>query len=329
MSRTKLILIEGMPGTGKSSVSQIIHHDLLSLGLSSRWLHEECEHPLRLFFDSNRHTTTPAYIVEATDRWQAFVDEATQGDDVFVVDSGILQNHVRSLLIFDADRNAILQLIRKIERVISTLSPKLVYLAPNSIKSHFDDISAIRGQRMLDLWIEAHDRYPYTRNAGLSGHTGFITFWQEFDAIATQAFSKLSLAKLRVEVDSNMRQVASDSIREFLGIAATSGVAPTADSTPLCGDWVPNHSPTGARIRLVLEADCLIALCDDPTIDVGSGPLGCFHKVRLVRKFANQFYVEAWPYEVSFEQSSGEKTLMQLSSTDCASKQLRETYVKL
>jgi adenylate kinase family enzyme len=41
MRRTRLVLFEGIPGSGKSTTGQFIARRLAVLGISARWWHEE------------------------------------------------------------------------------------------------------------------------------------------------------------------------------------------------------------------------------------------------------------------------------------------------
>ena len=181
---TQLILVDGMPGTGKSSVSQFINLQLRESGVSSDWHHEETLHPVRQFFDSNRHRDWSGYIEQVSTAWQHFADELECLNQTAVLDAALLQNHVRSMLIFDADRNAIVDLAHRIASVIARLNPTLIYLKPNNVEQNFRDVVRSRGDKLLPLWIEAHDQYPYTKQSGATGYQAFIDFWREFGDLA-------------------------------------------------------------------------------------------------------------------------------------------------
>ncbi len=327
-SQCRLVLLEGMPGTGKSSVSQAIYRDLLALGVPARWLHEESEHQLQLFFDPDRHTPWRAYLAEVIDRWQAFASEVSNGNEVIVVDSAVLQNHFRSLLIFDIDQEAVFETASAIEGIAADLFPRWIYLSPRDITAHFESIIKVRGQRMLDLWIEAHDRYPFTTNAGLSGHAGFIAFWRQFDAITTKVFDDVEQSKLRVEVDANSRNATLDSLRAFLGLSATTMALPSSELEAFAGLYTSKRDVEDKTIEIVAADGCLIALTESPTIDVAGGPLGCFRQVRLLPVTQALFVTEGWPYEVRFETTRDGDDLLRLSPTKGAWNPISETYVK-
>jgi len=294
-----------MPGTGKSTVSQFIHLQLQANNRPSYWCHEEiASHPVLLFYEPERHVSWSEYSEEVVRHWQSYTHGLHGQDHVAVLDAGLLQNHVRSLLIFDCDRNVILDLVGRIERVIASLDPVLIYLKPEDVERNFRDVVEARGRRILDLWIEAHDQYPYTRNAKAAGYAGFLAFWEEFDEISDRVFERLTISKLRENVPTAWGNRYGLTL-DFLDLPSpTDAVAP-----PLLerytGEYVAaadDHTTSGFFLKA--GEGHLVASVDQPTIDVHAGPIGCFREALLMPKGKNRFYVVAWPHEVEFTEDN-------------------------
>ena len=72
---TKLVLVDGTPGTGKSTVSQFINLQLRVNGFLSQWHHEEDIHPVRQFYDAARHRTWSGYTEEVASLWLGYTNE--------------------------------------------------------------------------------------------------------------------------------------------------------------------------------------------------------------------------------------------------------------
>ncbi|MCA9022781.1 MAG: AAA family ATPase, partial [Planctomycetaceae bacterium] len=119
MDDTRIILVEGMPGTGKSTVSQFVHQHLQTRGYDSYWYHEEAAtHPVRLFYQPKQHRSWFDYCESVVTCWENFTLQLQERNQIAVLDAGILQNHVRSMLIFDCNRNLMLDLVSRIEKRI-------------------------------------------------------------------------------------------------------------------------------------------------------------------------------------------------------------------
>lgn len=318
MTVTKLILVEGIPGTGKSTVAQWIHRQLCAADRSSYWWHEERDdHPLRLYFDPERHGAGEAYVDEAESLWRRFSQELGRQDQIAVLDAAFLQNHVRSMLIFDCDRSEILDLVRRIEVVISSFNPVLISLKASDLERNFSDVIAARGQRMMDLWIAAHDKYPWTQASASRGYSGFIAFWKEFSRISDSAFDELSILKHCQDVSGSDRVTRDCEIGKFLGLSSVSKLAVPQPLDRFVGQYVAQDSGGTPVVTLRVGDGCLLASVHEPTIDVSDGPFGCFREVRLIPKGKCSFYVVAWPHVVQFTESdTGEVLSMHLSVTE-------------
>ena len=327
---TKVILVEGMPGTGKSTVSQFINLQLHANGRPSNWCHEErAAHPVRLFYEPDRHLSWSDYSEEAASRWQSYAQELHGQDQIPVLDAAILQNHVRSMLLFDCDRNAILDLVCRIESLIASLDPVLIYLRPNDIERNFRDVVDVRGERMLELWIEDHDKFPYTRRAQSGGYPGFIAFWREFGEISDRVFEGLAISKLRQNLSRDDWDERYREILDFLDVPLPSDFSAPPDLERFTGKYVRLDDRTGSGVMLQARDGCLIASVNQPTIDVHRGPIGCFREVRLIPKGKKRFYVAAWPHEVQFtEDRTGAIAKMRVGVSEDGWAQFSEVYAK-
>ena len=301
MRDTNLILVEGMPGTGKSTVSQFIHLQLRAVGRRSCWWHEERHsHPLQLFYQPQRHATAADYVEEAASLWQRFVDESRGQHEVIVLDGSLFQNHVRSMLIHDCARQTMLALVVKVAGLLRPLNPVLVYLRPLDVETNFRNVVDARGRRMLDLWIEAHNHYPYTRRTKLNGYPGFIAFWKEFAEVADLAFDRLAIAKLAINLSTGDWPAHYDRLLRFLDLPMSAASPSPQELARFAGHYLPVNDEAACEFSLRVDGDHLVATVDRPTIDVRRGPIGCFREVRLLPAGEDRFHVAAWPHVAQF-----------------------------
>ncbi|MDF1745295.1 MAG: hypothetical protein P1V19_16465 [Gimesia sp.] len=330
MLDSRIIIVDGMPGTGKSTVSQFIHLQLHAMGRPSHWCHEElATHPVRLFYDPERHLSWSDYNEEAASCWQRYAHELHTQNQTAILDAAIFQNHLRSMLIFNCDRNAILDLVCRIERLIASLNPVLIYLRPKDIEKNFRDVVEVRGQRMLELWIEAHDQYPYTHRLQVSGYSGFIAFWNEFGDISDRIFEGLAITNLRQDISNEDWGARYREILEFLELPLPFEPSSSSVLDRFTGNYVPLDTNAGAGFVLQARDGCLVVAVDQPTFDVARGPIGRFHEVCLIPNGKNRFYVAAWPHEVQFtEDELGTVVTMLVSISEDGWPQFSEVYMK-
>ncbi len=318
MRDTRIILVEGMPGTGKSTVSQFINLQLCANGQPSYWCHEErAAHPVRLFYERERHRSWSDYSEEAASRWQSYAQEMQARNQIAVLDASILQNHVRSMLLFGCGWKTILDLVRRIENLLASLRPCWIYLKPKDIERNFRDVVDVRGQRLLDLWIQNQEQFPYARNAHVTGFPGFIAFWEEFGEISDRVFDELAIPKLRQHVSPDDWNARFGEILNFLDLPLHSNTSSYSDLDRFTGNYMPTDDHTESGFILLARNGCLIMSCNQPTMDAHRGPIGCYREIRLIPKEKNRFYVEAWPHEVEFAEDTRRSIVsMQLSTSE-------------
>lgn len=330
MPDPRIILVDGMPGTGKSTVSQFINLQLNANNRPAFWCHEErASHPLCLFFDPQRHLSWSDYSQEGASRWQSYADELRGQDQIAVLDAALLQNHVRSMLIFNCDRNAILDLVHRIENLIASLDPVLIYLKPQDVERNFHDVVEVRGQRLLELWIEAHDQYAYTRRALSGGYPGFIAFWEQFGEISDCVFGGLTISKLRQIASNDDWDDRYAEILDFLSLPRATDPWPSSAFERFTGRYVPldDHNATGFFLQS--RDGCLVASVDRPTFDSHRGPIGRFREVRLIPQGEDRFYVAAWPHEVQFiEDRIGTNVQVRATVSEDGAAEFSAVYLK-
>jgi hypothetical protein len=323
----KLILVEGMPGTGKSTVAQFVSTQLRAAGRPSSWCHEErAAHPVALFYE---HRSWAEYVEEAVKLWSSCADELRSGHQIAVLDGAVMQNHARSMLLFGCPWDPILELVRRVEVTIAPLHPVWIYLKPADVENNFRHIVELRGARLLELWLRNQDQFPYATRARAFGFPGFIAFWKEFDELCDRVFDVLSIGKLRPNTSLGNWDIRRGEILNFLGQPFTVDSVSPVELERFTGEYMPSRNQSSGAFALHAKEGCLIMTCSDPTIDVHRGPIGCYREVRLIPKDKNRFSVESWPHEVEFvEDSLGAVASMRLTALEEGWSQSGEEYLR-
>lgn len=125
---SKLVLVEGNPGSGKSSTSQFIYDQLRQNGITSRWHHEEeLPHPVAPNKNIDDFGSLEEYFKFALDRWRLFSLATSESDEISIIESRFFQDVISPLLMRDVSRSQIMEYVHRIADICSDLNPTLIY----------------------------------------------------------------------------------------------------------------------------------------------------------------------------------------------------------
>jgi len=103
-----LVLVEGLPGSGKSTTAQWIGHEMRSERRPARWVYEQEEpHPV-LGSARGPWTSWKDYLAARLSAWASFAAGVRDSSTATVIDSTFLQSSVFSTLRRGLDRETIL-----------------------------------------------------------------------------------------------------------------------------------------------------------------------------------------------------------------------------
>jgi thymidylate kinase len=279
---TRLILVEGIPGSGKSSTAQWLARRLPG----ARWWYEEAlGHPVYAFRDGDelggfvrellagRH----APLVDAAlAQWRRFVEATAAGDEVVLVDGCLYGYLTWSLFPQDLPEPEIAAYVAAVEAILRPLDPRLLYLRRPDVAGTLEALTAARGQAMRRAYVERSTGAPYSRRRGYDGFDGMVAFWRDYQAFTDRLFDASPLTRLRV--DDGDWASRHGRIGEWLDLPALA--EPSIDPARYVGRY--------GDARVVLEGGDLLAI-DLP---------GQWPRVRLVPLGADAFDLESLPHRL-------------------------------
>src|SRR5262249_32067559 len=151
MRDTRLILIEGLPGSGKSTTAQWLCHLLEGSGVAARWFHEQdTHHPVYRYDElqaAARRSASDcgAYHAHARVRWSRLAGRLTGGGDIPLLDGSFLQTPLVSMQLAGCDAAAISAHVREVERLVSAARPTLILLRQADTAAAFERMRGRRG----------------------------------------------------------------------------------------------------------------------------------------------------------------------------------------
>jgi hypothetical protein len=301
MRATKLILFEGIPGSGKSTTGQFVSRQVERAGHAVRWWYEEeADHPLHPFHDWETMQAVVddlargryRQVVDAVlDRWERLTAEIVVSDRIAVHDGRLLGHLTWTLFPFDVPRDAILAYVARVEKIIRPCDPVVIYLTSDASRT-LRNVCEARGGGWEQGMIRRVQESPYGRRNGLAGFGGLVAYWTTYGAFSDELFVRLSLAKLRIRDASEDWLACRREILRFLGLPPAEDSATGPDPARFAGVYGVPGDDAGQTWEVALEDDGLVA----------RGLPWAWPRVRLLpTASANEFVVESYPCVLSFK----------------------------
>jgi hypothetical protein len=221
----KLVIIEGIMGSGKSTTVRAIAASLEQARLPARPIYETNRpHPVR-GTDGLPHwyepwlDVTPAELADRSlARWRAFVEASRGGDAVSVLDGQLFHGDLTNLFLMDAGWRLIGDYCRAVEEVAWPLNPLLVYLYQRDVERAIRVIADQRGEVWVKYQVDWKLQAPYSRQRGLSGLEGLIALYVDYRRLTDDLFASLGLARLAIETSAGNWPVYQERMRRALAI---------------------------------------------------------------------------------------------------------------
>jgi hypothetical protein len=295
---TRLVLVEGFPGSGKSTTAQWLTRQWQLAGRSCRWFYEQQhDHPVVGIPVGADYKTWEAYFEYRRERWTALTAETARSDALTVMESALLQYPVFVMLRRGVAPDVIVAFLRSVADIIRPLAPRLVYLATPDPARAYRTLTDRRGgaaliERLLPAY-ETGEAGTFFRARGLHGFDGLVDYWREHDAVCERAVEALDLATLVVDPRDGDWDWRRTAIARFLALAPTAEPMPSGAALRR---WV-------GRYRVVWNSEvreCTVGLQDGHLVLNGL----LWPDNRLLWKGDNVFDAESWPFEVVFESAA-------------------------
>lgn len=174
---TGLIIVEGLPGSGKSTTAGMIAEELGRKGKRVLCFDEGSEHPADYKdYDFPDFDTEREKILE---KWRDFADNRDR-DAIYVFNCVFLQNPMcETMMRFGMDYADSQKYISEIAEIIRPLEPLVIYIDRPDTRAAVDSVLDERGEDWLNAVIGYHVTQGYGKQNGLSGYDGYIECLEE------------------------------------------------------------------------------------------------------------------------------------------------------
>ena len=288
MLRTKLILVDGLPGSGKSTTAQFIALQLERNHIPVRWFYElEPSHPIHAFHVWSREGPEK-FIETIIKNWRSFVAREIRSNKVNIFESTLFQSTIRLLLQSDIPKHTITEYAFRTQEIIRELQPVLIYFSSPDVARALREICEKRKNVWEQYLIRVIDGSTYGKNHRLQNFEGLVTFFQEYQKLTRSLFSTFEMKKLAIDNSQGDWKVYHQQICDFLALPLIEAQHVSEGClAKFTGTYKDGHSQLEVVIRL-----------EDGELTIHNL---LWPKLKLIPKDENSFYVEACTIELYFQ----------------------------
>lgn len=255
MLDTRLILIDGLTGAGKSTTAQRLWLHLRRLGTETRWFYEhDTTHPVWWPDEKERiaqaGALAPEFIEEILPaRWRnlAATGPAT------ILESSFFQANVGVLLAMNVPDAAIERLMLAVEQAIAPARPALIYFrqpdVARALEEIFQDRRADDYAAKLVAYIGAT---PYGQAIGLRDVAGLLRFYGHWADLVESVFARLTFSKLAIDRSAGDWPARERQLTDFLGLPPIQDESAQIERP---ARFVGRYRDAGSDAELIVAAD--------------------------------------------------------------------------
>lgn len=312
MATPPLLLVDGMAGSGKSTTAQWLSLELAKVR-PTVWYHEDrAGIELAGVYKSDRNQSVADFADAVAARWGSFVSRIQSDGRLWIVESCVLQMPIIGLLLHNVRDEAIMDVVRAIDRAVSPVAPWLIYLRPRDASAALQRATRSRYAGLLGEYIARNEQSVYGRERGHSGYDGLVEFWDHFLRLSDRLVAEFEARKVTVDTSGPDWASHYGAIRAFLQQSGMQLPAEGASWAGLSPAELSRYEGVYSRTRDNGTAEFEIRLVDGVLTVFGLAPYLWDAGNRLLPKGRGVFAAASWPTELRFEETEDGVTAFRL-----------------
>ena len=319
MLKTKLILVDGITGSGKSTTAHFIARQLTKNGIKTRWYYEEeKDNPISLVgFKKNKDESgndyCNRYMKEIVKAWELFVKkiEKEREDIVYIIESFFFQDSLIEPISYDFDNKSTKEFSNKISNTMKNLNPVIIHFFQENVDKAMRRNWNRRGEQWKNWLIGREEKTPYSKKRNLKGPNATITMWNELTDISKELFNESDFQKIQIENSKQNWVKYRKDIIKFLKIEQHDEILFNDSYKQFCDKYIGK-----GFLFNIHEKD--ERLCID----------AFWPNLKLLSVSKKEFEIEGFPISIKFY-NYGKKKKLKISKAGCYYKEgsIAEKYI--
>lgn len=230
MIDTRLLLIEGVPCSGKSTIAKRLYTEISTSGYQCDYFLEWARnHPIHIGNIEDLSTiisTTKSREQKILRQWRQFAERAKQKEAIVIIESRFWQTDGMYLYLSGYSENEIFESNRNVISTIAELDPVLVYLAPQDIERLHRQITKQKNKTWRESgrdgsWEEWGNKVYVQQKwftSRLLDSKAMPRFFNEWASIADKLYERFPFRKIKMQDPQVDWERSIGSIKDFLEI---------------------------------------------------------------------------------------------------------------
>lgn len=211
MIETKLIIIDGMSGSGKSTAGKLVSCRMNALGIPNRFYYElQEEHPLRVYGRSYKsfadHEVAKDFVRRVEALFEAFVKDHMAKKEVAILDAFLYQDTLMFAFMLGMDAGMLQDLTKSLYKKLMQLDPVLIFYYQLDPENAWRRICKERGPE----WVHYMDDEAELVEAGQA--------WRKRQDFMFAKVQQWEMRRLVIENEDYLWDEHIDKIMRFLEI---------------------------------------------------------------------------------------------------------------